>query len=278
MSGQRHFRSRPPFRKVGWLTETAMKAIPVTPLGQAGFRFVFGNCIAYVDPYLSDSVEKAEGATRRRMVPIALDPSQIIDADFVLITHAHMDHCDPETIQPLSSASPSCKFICPGEVGDLLDDMGIENQRIVVAQEEWIELGRDLKVHPVPAAHPTIERDGHGCARCVGYVFEFKDRRIYHSGDTSVCDELLVALAHVGRIDVAILPVNERNYYREQDGIIGNMSVRDAFTVAADIGAKVLIPMHWDMFRVNSVFREEIDLLYRLIRPDFRIAFNPHEL
>ena len=252
--------------------------IPVTALGQAGFRFQFGKCIVYIDPYLSDSVEKIEGKARRRTVPIRIDPSQIDDVDYVFITHAHRDHCDPETIIPMSASSQLCRFVCPGDVAHILKDLGIGDNRLIIAPEEWITMSRTLKVRAIPAAHPTIERDLQGNLRCVGYIFEFNGRRLYHSGDTSVCHDILGTLSSIGTIDIAILPVNERNYYREQDGILGNMSVREAFNMATDIGVKILVPMHWDMFEVNSVFCEEIELLHKLLRPNFRLAINPTEI
>lgn len=252
--------------------------IPVTTLGQSGFRFQFGDCIVYIDPYLSDYVEKVEGETRRRKVPIVVDPARINDADYVLITHAHLDHCDPETIVPISVASPLCRYVCPSAVADTLKKLGIGGNRIVVASERWLAPTDTLNVRAVPAAHPVIDKDAEGNPRCVGYVFEFKGRRIYHSGDTSVCREILNTLLRIGTIDVAILPVNERNYYRERDGIIGNMTIREAFTMATDIGVQILVPMHWDMFEVNSAFREEIELLYKLIRPNFELVFNPTEI
>ena len=139
--------------------------IPVTALGQAGFRFQFSECVVYIDPYLSDSVEKLEGQIRRRMVPIRVNPSRIDDADYVLITHAHIDHCDPETIAPMSVASPSCRFVCPGEVARILKELGVGDNRVIIAREEWVTMSRVLKVRAVPAAHPKIERDVHGNPR-----------------------------------------------------------------------------------------------------------------
>ena len=82
----------------------------------------------------------------------------------------------------------------------------------------------------------------------------------------------------MGSIDVAFIPVNERNFYREKRGIIGNMSVREAFQMAADIGVKTLVPTHWDMFAPNSVYKEELDLLYKLMRPPFEMRIDPQEL
>lgn len=250
----------------------------VVPLGQAGFRFSFGSITVYIDPYLSNSVETKEGADFRRRVPIWKQPAAIDDADYVLITHAHIDHCDIDTLVPLARASAQCRFVGPQEVGSLLASHGIGVSRFLVARNEWLSLGADLRVHPLPAAHPEIEIDAQGNSRHVGYIIEYRKKRIYHSGDTLVNEDVISAVSSFKPIDVAILPVNERNYYREARGIVGNMSVREAFRFAADIQANTLIPMHWDVFEPNSVYPEEIETLYRLAHPPFRLLLRPTEL
>ena len=93
---------------------------------------------------------------------------------------------------------------------------------------------------------------------------------------TDVTDaEVISAVKAYGKIDMAFLPVNERNYYRERRGIVGNMSVREAFHFAEEIGASALVPTHWDMFAANCVFKEEIELLYKKISPEFELLFEP---
>jgi L-ascorbate 6-phosphate lactonase len=249
--------------------------IPVVPLGQCGFRFQLGGAVVYTDPYLTDHVAEVEGEDMRRLRPVPVRPSEVRDADFVLITHAHMDHCDLETLVPLSSASAACRFVCPNEVAKLLVGAGIDRNRLILAQDNWIDLGRQARVMPVPAAHPRIEIDDEGFLRCVGYVMEYGGRRLYHGGDGSPDERVFERLGRLGTIDVAFIPVNERNFYREKRGIIGNMSVREAFQMAADIGVKTLIPTHWDMFAPNSVFKEELKLMYELIRPPFQMILDP---
>ncbi|MGH2708602.1 MAG: MBL fold metallo-hydrolase, partial [Actinomycetota bacterium] len=86
---------------------------------------------------------------------------------------------------------------------------------------------------------------------------------------------LLAVLRGLGPIDVAFLPVNERSFFRKRRGIIGNMSVREAFAMAAEIGVRTLVPMHWDMFAPNSVFREEIELVYGRLSPPFALSLHP---
>lgn len=253
-------------------------SIEVAALGQSGFRLQFENTVVYVDPYLSDHVEELEGVQMRRMREPPLRPSEVHDADWVLTTHVHADHTDPATLIPMASASPGARFMGPTEALGLLEHCGIRSERMLGATEQWRQLAAPLKVCAVPAAHPSIERGADGSLRCVGYLFDFEGRRFYHAGDTSVDAELIAAIKRFGPIDVAFLPVNERNFQRDQAGILGNMTVREAFHLGIEIGARVVVPMHWDMFAPNCVFPEEIELLYERLRPPFTLAIRPTSL
>ncbi len=54
------------------------------------------------------------------------------------------------------------------------------------------------------------------------------------------------------RVDVALLPVNGRTYFREREDLAGNLDARDAVALAIHIGAGVLVPMHWDLMEGNT--------------------------
>jgi hypothetical protein len=45
-------------------------------------------------------------------------------------------------------------------------------------------------------------------------------------------------------------------------GIVGNMSIREAFGLAAEVGIEQVVPVHWDMFVVNSTSPKEIEAVY----------------
>ena len=262
------------------LPDASMLREPIdcVPLGQSGFRFALGSTVLYVDPYLSDSVEEAEGPELARQVPIWKAPDQVGDADWVLITHGHMDHCDLDTLVPLSRASGECRFLGPRVVTDVLVEAGIDPARIVVAGGDWIALADELRVHAVLAAHPDIDLDQNGDSNCIGYCIEYRGRRVYHSGDTQLCSPVLQAAMAFKPIEVAMIPVNERNYYRESRGIIGNMSVRDAFQFALDLEVDTFVPVHWDMFELNSVHPEEIEAHFLRTQPGFQLLLRPRQL
>ncbi len=260
-------------------------AIAIQWLGQSGLRLETAAGALYVDPYLSDSVENIHGPEYRRMRPIPLRPEEVDDAAVVLITHEHLDHCDSETLPALASASPECRFLAPYEVGKTLSGFGIGPERIINPREDWISLGPGVEVHPVPAAHPLVERDGHGCLRYHGYVIDCGGRRLFHAGDTSPHEHVIEAVQALAPIHMAVLPVNEFNFFRSRAGIVGNMSVREAFALCEEIGAETLVPIHWDMFEPNCVYPEEIELVYanqyrsriEAGEPPFALVFEPPE-
>ena len=144
-----------------------------------------------------------------------------------------------------------------------LEQWGISVKRIMPASAEVCDLGLGLSVQAIPAAHPRIRIDQDGQPQAVGYLFKYDGRSLYLAGDTSVCDELLEALGSAGPIDIALLPVNEDSFFRRRRGIVGNMSIREAFGLAAEVGIRGVVPVHWDMFAVNSASPEEIKAVYK---------------
>jgi L-ascorbate metabolism protein UlaG (beta-lactamase superfamily) len=254
------------------------RSVSVTRLGQSGFKLDLHGFIVLTDPYLSDSVARIEGPEFARLQPPPIQASSIHDAALVLISHAHRDHCDPDTLLPIAAAATTCRFMGPPEVLRTLRASGLDPQRLIAARAQPQLFGPGVSVTAVPAAHKHIELESDGSWRYVGYVIEHDDRRYYFAGDTCVHDAVLGVLAGVGRIDIAFLPVNECNFYRDRRGIVGNMSVRDAFQMARELDVKAVVPMHYDMFAPNCVYREEIELIYSRMQPGFELVIDPERL
>jgi L-ascorbate metabolism protein UlaG (beta-lactamase superfamily) len=249
--------------------------LPIRLLGQSGCRLGFPGCAVYLDPYLSNSVQELDAADLARLLPVPCAPQTITDADWVLVTHEHIDHCDPQTLPALAEASPGARFMGPTPVLDLLSKWGIAGDRLNLASEGWTDLAPDLRIHAVPAAHPCIERSASGNLRHVGYVLAHGKGRLYLAGDTSVVEELIDSLRRLRPISTALLPVNEHNFFRGRRGIIGNMSVREAFQFADELGIENVIPVHWDMFAANATSLDEIQAVYAQMAPRFRLLVRP---
>ncbi|MEB3318514.1 MAG: MBL fold metallo-hydrolase [Cyanobacteriota bacterium] len=235
----------------------------VEHLGQTGLKIDLDDLTVLVDPYLSHSVQELDAPDLVRQVPIPYQPGELTTVDWVLITHEHMDHCDPHTLPVLAQASPQARLVGPLAVRKQLEQWGISGERIMQAPPVEFDLGAGLSVQAIPAAHPRIRCDQDGQPQAVGYLFQHDGRSLYLAGDTSVCDELLEVLKGVGPIDTALLPVNEDNFFRRRRGIVGNMTIREAFGLAAEVGIRTVVPVHWDMFAINSASPEEINAVYK---------------
>ena len=219
-------------------------------LGQAGFVLKGGETIAYIDPYLSDSIAETGGPSRRFRIPI--DPGQIHHAQVVFVTHEHMDHTDAPTLGPLMAASPRATLIASPQSREIALQADIADERIRLARlGERVGLA-GLTYTAIPAAHYDYEVDAEGHSRWMGFLIECNGVTLYHSGDTLVIPQIFAALAGTA-IDLALLPINGRDFFREQQNVIGNIWPGEAIDLAVQLKAGVLIGIHNDMFATNRV-------------------------
>lgn len=218
-------------------------------LGQSGFLIKGENTIACIDPYLSNSIAKGGGPARR--FPPPLDPASMTFADIVFATHEHEDHADAATLGPLLAASPDAVLVTSQQAKKIVVDAGVAAERVVVPTlGERVETA-GLTYTAVPSAHYAYEVD-HNHSRWLGFIIECNGVTVYHAGDTILVPQMMDALA--GRtIDLALLPINGRDYFREQQELVGNLWPREAVDLAHQLGANVLIGMHNDMFEGNRV-------------------------
>ena len=243
-------------------------------LGQSGLKIDYNHTKILIDPYLSNSVQEIDSPDLVRQVPIFYQPCNLIDIDWVLITHEHIDHCDPHTIPALAKASPKALFCGPLPVREKLKEWSINSKRILPLQKEELLLCDYFKVLSIPCAHPNLKFASDGFPESIGWYLYDDKVRIYSAGDTSLFDEIFSYLKDLPQIDIGILPVNEDNYFRRRRGIIGNMSIREAFEMADELRMKKVFPVHWDMFTVNSAIPEEIKIIYNSYDWDFELITN----
>ena len=221
-------------------------------LGQSGFLIQWnGECLLF-DPYLSDSLTRKYASTNKphvRMSELVIEPHLLDCIDIVTSSHNHTDHLDGDTLLPLLKVNPEISFVIPEANRDFIAD------RVKCAPEFPIGLndGEEVEIkgftfHGIPAAHNALERDEKGHCKFMGYVVKFGKFAVYHSGDTLWFEGLENILAPM-RVDVAFLPINGNDPSR---GVAGNLSAQEAAQLGRMIGARYVIPHHYDMFRFNT--------------------------
>jgi L-ascorbate metabolism protein UlaG (beta-lactamase superfamily) len=221
-------------------------------LGQSGFLLQWQGIHVLLDPYLSDSLTRKYSQTDKphvRMTELVVDPEDLSFVDVVTSSHNHTDHLDAETLKPILARNPLLKLVVPeANRAFVADRLRIEPATPVGLDDGGtIELS-GIRFSGVASAHETIERDEQGHTKALGYVLRFGDWSLYHSGDTLRYEGMAEKLRPF-TVDVALLPINGRASERR---VAGNLSGAEAAQLARDIGAKLAIPCHFDMFEFNT--------------------------
>ena len=221
-------------------------------LGQSGFLLQWNGKRVLIDPYLSDSLTKKYLTTDKphtRISELVIKPELLKNISTVTSSHNHTDHLDAETLIPILQNNSGIKMIIP------------EANRIFVADR--IKCSNDFPIglndgqsvaidgftfHGIPAKHNEIDRDDNGNCKYMGYVIEFGQYKIYHSGDTLWFDGM-VELLEPFNVDVAMLPINGNKPERK---VAGNLDCKEAAELAKAINAKIVIPCHYDLFAFNT--------------------------
>ncbi len=222
-------------------------AVALVRLGQASVALAGGGRVVLIDPFFSPHPD--------RLVPPVLAPEQLEMVDVVLVTHEHWDHLDGATCAAIARVSPAI-FACPEPVRDQLEGAGVPGDRVRGVRPGEAYDVDGVPVWPVAARHGLHASDAYsfgevdGVPRFLGYVVEVAGVRVYHAGDTVMYDGLEDTV-RARQPDVALLPINGRDWYRERLDIVGNLDVREAAELAAAIGAAIVVPLHYDMFAAN---------------------------
>lgn len=221
-------------------------------LGQSGFLLQWNGRRVLIDPYLSDSLTKKYEHTDKphvRMSERVIDPDLLRGIDVVTSSHNHTDHLDAETLVPIFRNNPGAAFIIPEANREFVSARtGLAPEFPIGLTDGGTVRISDFTFHGIPAKHNEIERDENGNCRFMGYVISFGMHRVYHSGDTLWFDELPDMLRPFS-VDVAILPINGNDPARR---VAGNLDHREAVALGKAIGARCVIPCHYDMFTFNT--------------------------
>jgi len=210
-------------------------------LGQGGFAFRSPDGVVWcVDPYLSSFSSRPDF---RRLAPAPVEAERVT-ADAVLCTHAHSDHVDPVSLPLIARASPGARFYAAAEGAQRFRDLGIPPARVrAVAAGD-----RDVPVSGAAAGSTDVVADvvfAEHSGDAVGYVFRVgsgtRPLRVYVTGDSLYSPQLVSDATR--EPDVLCVCINGR---------MGNMNHEEAARLAGELGAGVVVPMHYGVMPHND--------------------------
>jgi L-ascorbate metabolism protein UlaG (beta-lactamase superfamily) len=176
--------------------------------------------------------------------------------DWVLITHAHMDHLNRPSLRRIIGQANSATGRAPGIIlphgnCDIVRDLGFSK---VIELDRWETFTTgDLRITHTPARHwgarmLTDTHRGFG-----GYVLQGAGQSIYHAGDTAYFE----GFREIGRRlhpRIALLPIGA---YSPDTFRAVHASPEDALHGFQDLGAEIMVPMHFGTFRLSQEPMEE---------------------
>ena len=176
-----------------------------TWIKHAGFRIQDGDIVIYIDPFeVSSSVQ---------------------DADLILITHEHGDHCDATSVASL--LKDNTQIVTETQSAAKLQSLTNNITTIEPGDEiafNGITIQGVRSYNLTTTYHPKSNN-------WLGFVITLQNgRSIYHAGDTDHIPEMAQVAA-----DIALLPI----------GGTYTMNATEAVEAAKTIHPQVAIPMHY---------------------------------
>lgn len=192
-----------------------------TYYGHSCFLLDDGKYRVLTDPFLDEN-------------PLAAAKPEDIQCDFILVSHGHFDHQgQAEEIAKRTGATvlaiPEVLGAMPGAKGHGMNVGG------------WVKLlfGR---VKMVPAIHSCTVAGG----VAAGFVIEMGGQVVYFAGDTALFGDMKL-IGELCGVTVAVLPIGD-NF---------TMGVEDAAVAAEFVGAKKVIPIHYNTWPLIAADPEE---------------------
>ena len=219
-------------------------------LGHSSFLLGIGGRNVLIDPVFATRLILLR---RQRRAGVLVEDLPAIDV--VLVTHAHMDHLNLPTLRRVARATRrktgrAPVIVVPNGVEDLVAGLGFAEVRTLGV---W---GSDevanLKVTLTPSKHWGARMFSDTHRLFGGYVVEGAGHRVYHSGDTAY----FAGFREIGqrlRPQVALLPIGA--YFPDTYRSV-HTSPEEALQGFVDLGAEVMVPMHFGTFRLG---REPIE-------------------
>lgn len=173
-------------------------------LGHSSFKIKGKGKILYIDPYR-----------------IAVHEA----ADFIFITHPHARHFSFDDILKISGKKTN--IYAPADCDARLEQL--PGWSIAMRPGETHQAG-SFTVTAIPAYNTRGNRHP-ADAGWIGFLIDFDDMKVYHSGDTDLIPEMKMVI----HPDYALLPVSGGNV----------MNAADAAKAAELIKPRIAIPMHY---------------------------------
>ena len=218
-----------------------------------------------------------------RNAPCVLDPFAIRTVDAVLASHSHSDHIDPYvTAAIMQNCADDVRFIGPESCIELWTSWGVPRERchvlhpgesLQVKDTEILALesfdrtmlltapqGVTLKGKPVPDMDKLA----------LNYLVTSPGGSLYNSADSHYSN-YFAKHGNENQIDVALAAFGEN-----PRGMTDKLGASDVLRMAESLRAKVVIPVHHEVWTNFMADPKEITTLWKMKKDRLKYQFKPY--
>ena len=198
--------------------------------GQSCFELNEGETTVLIDPFLKPNN------------PAAVHTAEEVEPTHIAISHGHADHM-ADAVPVAKRTGAHC--VAMVELAEWLKGQGIESLSDPnlggTVEFDWghIALVPAWHSNTLPGSEDAPFSSEHGIVigPAAGLVIKIGETTVYHAGDTCLFSDMKLIAQRSG-IDVFLVPIG--GHY--------TMDRHDAVIAAEFVGAKTVIPMHYDTF------------------------------
>jgi L-ascorbate metabolism protein UlaG (beta-lactamase superfamily) len=228
-------------------------------IGHSTVLLRFPGLNVLTDPVLFDRVGvQVLGSTVgiSRYTRPAIKPDDLPRIDLVLLSHAHMDHTDIQSLEFLTERNPGgTTCICATNTSDIIEGMNWKS----VVELDWEDRTKigGLEVTAFEVLHNGWRYPWEPCRRngqrktgrsYNGYVLEYDGLRTVFGGDTAHKKDF----GPRTNVDVSIMPIGAYEGYSDN-----HCNPEGCVDMVRQMSSRVLLPIHFGTFVQSDEPRDE---------------------
>jgi L-ascorbate metabolism protein UlaG (beta-lactamase superfamily) len=218
--------------------------------GHASFFVRINGKNLLIDPVF----DKIPIIKRQSKMPCATDVFKNID--YILVSHAHYDHCDKSTIKELAENNPNAKVLTGLKLDTLLQKWCPKHTVQGAGWYQQYQTDMDIEITYLPARHRANRGLKDENKTLWGaFIIKSGSKTVYFGGDSGYGSHFKEAGQLYPNIDIAMIGIGA--YSPRWFMSPSHQDPEQAAVAFNEMQAKVMIPMHYGTFEQTDEPRSE---------------------
>lgn len=227
--------------------------------------------VILLDPVFNDVISGVMLRTQKAAFSI----DKLSKLDYILVSHAHMDHLSISTLSDIEKKFPDVHLIFPAGTEEFMPDYDFRFHRLRTGNSAKFNYTGQSKI--IDSVKVTAVYASHYGGRfgfdsylwhmpgCTGFIIEYKDVTVFYAGDTIYDDKAFKHLGNKFSIDLAVIPIGPCRDCDEIDNF-RHVTAYGALLMFDDLKAEYMVPVHYGAITYRNNSDYPVEVLKELIK------------